>query len=139
MTFNTPNSKQLELQSCRQIIQKIVPLIRQRRMDLYRQEKISFETFNKISRLETTLNSYTNQLAVATINAIVTDLEEPRNRIITVTNKVEAAIKELEDFNRFIKVLTTVVNFFGRIVTAASRGSIAVVATTLDELAKLTA
>ncbi len=131
MAVNNQISKVMELQECTEMILKIVKLIRKVKLE---------RKLEQLSIFETKLLGYANTLKTLQMREILTDLQEPGNRIKAVTNKLEDAIQELQEINKLIGILSRVVDLVGKIVSTIAIGNPPVViATLLNGLEKLSA
>jgi DNA repair exonuclease SbcCD ATPase subunit len=128
--------KSSELKECHDRIRQVVKSINDQRLELVTKSKITQADSLEISKWVTTLNSRLNKIALGQIDEIRTDLREPKQRIEKVTDKLQSAIHELEDFNKFLTILTGFVNLVGAILSPASGGlvKIAAVVNQLDNL-----
>lgn len=126
-----------ELKECHARIIRLVKLINEQRLELVTKSKISQADSLEISKMVTTLNSSLNKIAIGQIDEIRTDLREPAERIEKVTDKLQSAIQELEDFKKFLKILTGFVNLVGAILSPAS-GGLAKIAAVVNQLDNLT-
>ncbi|MBW4634057.1 MAG: hypothetical protein KME30_19775 [Iphinoe sp. HA4291-MV1] len=126
-----------DLKECNERIRQVVQSIREHRLELVTKSKISQADFLEISKFETRLNSLQNTIALKQIDEILTDLQQPAERIKKVTGKLEAAVNKLEEVNKFIQVLTGFTNLVGAILNPVS-GGLAKIAAVVNELDKLT-
>ncbi|MGH8000790.1 MAG: hypothetical protein ACREPR_15510 [Brasilonema sp.] len=129
--------KSSELKECSERIRRVVKSINDDRLELVTKSKISQADSLEISKLVTTLNSLISIIAIRQIDEILTDLQQPKERIKKVTGKLEAAIKELEEVNKFVKILTSLTNLVGAILNPVS-GGLAKIAAVVNELDNLT-
>jgi DNA repair exonuclease SbcCD ATPase subunit len=129
--------KSSELKECHDRIRQVVKSINDQRLELVTKSKITQADSLEISKWVTTLNSRLNKIALGQIDEIRTDLREPKQRIEKVTEKLQSAIQELEDFNKFLKILTGFVNLVGAILSPAS-GGLAKIAAVVNQLDNLT-
>jgi DNA repair exonuclease SbcCD ATPase subunit len=129
--------KSSELKECHDRISQVVKSINVQRLELVTKSKITQADSLEISKWVTTLNSRLNKIAIGQIDEIRTDLREPAERIEKVTEKLQSAIQELEDFNKFLKILTGFVNLLGAILSPAS-GGLAKIAGVVNQLDNLT-
>ncbi|NJR73031.1 MAG: hypothetical protein HC773_03655 [Scytonema sp. CRU_2_7] len=103
-----------ELTDCHQRIRRVVQLINNHRLELVTMSKLSQADSLEISKMVTTLNSRLSTIALGQIDEILTDLQQPRKRIEIVTDKLNAAVKKLEELNEFIKILASLVDLAGK-------------------------
>ena len=54
---------------------------------------------------------------------VVTDIQEPGNRIVKATNNVNEAISQLQDLSKFIDILTALTNIASTILIAVRTGN----------------
>jgi DNA-binding protein H-NS len=90
-----------------------------------------------IESYETVLIGLIRSISLQIINQAVKDIEQPGQRILSSTRKVQAAITKLENLNKQIEFLSKIVNVFQSIIDAAANGIPALIGTVLDEIDKL--
>ncbi|KAB8321089.1 hypothetical protein SD81_006210 [Tolypothrix campylonemoides VB511288] len=131
MVVDNHISKVLELEECKDMIFKIVRLIRKMKLERHLEQLENFET---------ELIRHASILTDLQFKEILTDLKEPGDRIKAVTNKLEDAIEELQQINQLIGILSGVLDLVGKIVSTIAAGNPPVViATLLNGLEKLSA
>lgn len=129
--------KSSELKECNEQISQLVKSIRERRLNLRVNSKISQGDFLNIGNLETELIGKQNQIAIRQIDEILTDLQQPVEKIKKVTGKLDAAIKKLEEVNQFVQILTNLTNLVSAILKPAS-GGLVKIAGIVDQLNNFT-
>lgn len=129
MIVDTLNSSELE--ECKQRLKQVVNSINNKRVELSLADSL------EISKRLTRLNSLISRIAIRQIDEIVTDLEQPKERIREVTGKLGAAIEELEEVNKFVQILTNLTNLVSAILKPAS-GGLVKIAAIVDQLNNFT-
>ncbi|MBP5975592.1 hypothetical protein HW132_23355 [Brasilonema sp. CT11] len=134
MIVSTFNSS--DLQECGELIREVADSINDMRLELVTKSKISQADSLEISKWVTTLNNRLNKIALGQIDEIVTDLQQPAKRIEKVTQKLDAAIEELKEPNKFVEILTNLTNLVSVILSPTSGlVKIAGIINQLDKLA----
>ncbi len=109
--------KMLNLKECRTLIGKFQKLIQQRMNELPPNQ-----SFSELSHYYTKLVGYENEISVGIMKDILTDLDAPGQRITIVTSKVENAIQKLQQIDKLLGIVSSLVNIFGTIAAAVSGG-----------------
>lgn len=125
--------KSSELKEFQFQLSQLVTSSNKRRRELRANNKITPAEDLEISRCLTKLNGSYNIRAIEQIHEILTDLQGPGDKIKKVTGKLEAAIKKVEKGNTFVKILTSLTNLVGAILSPAS-GGLAKIAAVVNEL-----
>lgn len=130
--------KMLNLEECRVLIGNFQKLIEQRMNDL---PPNSQQALSELSKYHTMLGGYANDLSVGIMNNILTDLDAPGQRIKFVTSKVEKAIQKLQQINKLLGIVSSLVDIFGKIAAAAVSGRqpLVAISSLLDGLENLSA
>ncbi|MBW4625245.1 MAG: hypothetical protein KME49_07010 [Brasilonema octagenarum HA4186-MV1] len=114
---------------------ELVNSIRDRREELVVNFQINLSNSLKISDSADRLIRSINKIAIEQINEIRTDLQEPAKKITNVTDKLGAAIEELQEVNKLVQILTNLTNLVNVILSPASGlVKIAGIVTQLDKL-----
>lgn len=129
--------KMLDLEECRSLMSNFQNLIQQRMEEL---PTNSQQALSELSKYHTMLGGYENKLSVGIVKDILTDLDEPRQRITIVTSKVENAIQKLQQIDKLLGIVSSLVNIFGTIAAAVSGGKpLVAIGSLLDGLENLSA
>lgn len=127
--------KRQQLIQARDLLRDLVWKIHDRKNDLLDEEQITRDEFNKISRREIRIRNLIDEITVLIFQSILTDIKEPEQKIIAATNKINNAIQELQEINKFLSGLELVINLFSTIVLAVGTGNPALIARVLDQIA----
>ncbi|NMF65046.1 hypothetical protein DP113_25965 [Brasilonema octagenarum UFV-E1] len=127
--------KSSELEDLKTRMIELVNSIRDRREELVVNFQINLSNSLKISDSADRLIRSINKIAIEQINEIRTDLQEPAKKITNVTDKLGAAIEELQEVNKLVQILTNLTNLVNVILSPASGlVKIAGIVTQLDKL-----
>lgn len=112
-----------DLSACRDLIFKRVNDSMIKRSNLMTEGKIDFNQSTVISNDETRLLTLANQVSILIVDKVLTDIEKPGKILIGLTEKLEQTIEKLQDFNNFIKVLSTFIKIFGKVISGIASGT----------------
>jgi len=129
--------KRLELIQSRESMIELLWEIHLLKNNLFDQGIIDRDGFKKISRREAQIKYLIDDLTVRIFESILTDIEEPRKKIMAATVKINNAIQELQEINKFLHGLDLFINLLSTVVLSVSTGNPALIARILDQIISL--
>lgn len=126
-----------QLIQARESLRDLVRKIHVQKNDLLDEGKIDRDQFNKISRREMKIRNLIDEITVLIFQSIVTDLQEPGQKIIAATNKVNSKIEELQEINQILARLELVINLFSTVTLAVGTGNPALIANIIGQITAL--
>jgi hypothetical protein len=126
-----------QLIQARESLRDLVWKIHAQKNDLLDEGKIDRDQFNKISRREMKIRNLIDEITVLIFQSIVTDLQEPGQKIIAATNKVNSKIEELQEINQILARLELVINLFSTVTLAVGTGNPALIANIVGQITAL--
>lgn len=94
----------------------------------------SDHNYQKIMEYRNSLRDIADKLNSAFFIEVVTDIQEPGNRIVKATENVNAAITRLQDIGKFIAILTALTEIASTILEAVRRGNFLYLANLLPQI-----
>ncbi len=129
--------KRDELIAVRDTVLSLIPISQERRGHLVETDQMQPDESDKIAEYEQSLNEIARDLNDAILRVIVTDLNEPKDRIVAITKDVKEAIKSLESLNDFLGILASVLTMVTTIITAFTTGNVLQLVNVLDQIEDL--
>ena len=129
--------KRLEWIQSRESMYKLVWEIHIQKNDLFDQGIIDRDGFKKISRREAKIKDLIDDVTILIFESILTDIEEPGKKIMAATVKINNAIQELQEINKFLHGLELYKNLLSTVVLSVSTGNPALIARILDQIISL--
>lgn len=121
----------MELKACRQKLSEAVQAIRDEKFQALDSGKINLREFREIRDEQLELESLENRLTILVMDLqldflLNTDVDDsPGSRIVAATDKLVAAAKKLEEFDKFLQITAQIINLFSAIIIGVSAPSVA--------------
>lgn len=106
-----------------QRILKLVPVLQQKRYELFNKGELKPEEFLAIARYERRLLELVDDLSLIIFQEVLTDLKDPAIRLQKSTQKVQQALQTIEKANQFIGIAKGFVNLIGAVILAVKLGT----------------
>ncbi|NCS51178.1 MAG: hypothetical protein EWV48_21200 [Microcystis aeruginosa Ma_QC_C_20070823_S13] len=106
-----------------QRILKLVPVLQQKRYELFNKGELKPEEFLVIARYERRLLELVDDLSLIIFQEVLTDLKDPAIRLQKSTQKVQQALQTIEKANQFIGIAKGFVNLIGAVILAVKLGT----------------
>ncbi|NCQ94450.1 MAG: hypothetical protein GPJ13_04360 [Microcystis aeruginosa W11-06] len=106
-----------------QRILKLVPVLQQKRYELFNEGELKPEEFLAIARYERRLLELVDDLSLIIFQQILTDLEAPATRIQKSIQEAQEAIQRVKKTNKLIDIVKCVVNLAGAVILAVKLGT----------------
>lgn len=106
-----------------QRILKLVPVLQQKRYELFNKGELKPEEFLAIARYERRLLELVDDLSLIIFQEVLTDLKDPAIRLQKSTQEVQNALQTIEKANQFIGIAKGFVNLIGAVILAVKLGT----------------
>ncbi len=106
-----------------QRILKLVPVLQQKRYELFNKGELKPEEFLAIARYERRLLELVDDLSLIIFQEVLTDLKVPAIRLQKSTQEVQQALQTIEKANQFIGIAKGFVNLIGAVILAVKLGT----------------
>jgi hypothetical protein len=106
-----------------QRILKLVPVLQQKRYELFNKGELKPEEFLAIARYERRLLELVDDLSLIIFQEVLTDLKDPAIRLQKSTQEVQKALQTIEKANQFIGIAKGFVNLIGAVILAVKLGT----------------
>jgi len=102
---------------------KLVPVLQQKRYELFNKGELKPEEFLAIARYERRLLELVDDLSLIIFQEVLTDLKDPAIRLQKSTQEVQKALQTIEKANQFIGIAKGFVNLIGAVILAVKLGT----------------
>jgi len=102
---------------------KLVPVLQQKRYELFNKGELKPEEFLAIARYERRLLELVDDLSLIIFQEVLTDLKVPAIRLQKSTQEVQNALQTIEKANQFIGIAKGFVNLIGAVILAVKLGT----------------
>lgn len=101
---------------------------------LYTAHKISFSEFDSNTNDCQTILDLAARVNSLRFNQVLTDMQQPAEKIIDAINSLEAAADKIQGFQKMFDILSRLIKLVGALLNAITRGSVAAIGTFVTEL-----
>ena len=131
---------ELTREEAKELAQKIlnlVPVLQQKRFELFNKGELTPEEFLAMARYERRLLDLVDDLSLIIFQKILTDLESPATRLKKSIQEVQNALQKVENANKIIGIVKSFVNLTGAVVLAVKLGTPATLIGLVNQLDNL--